>query len=216
MRRNQNKQRKNPRRGTTGRGVPSDRMISHPPQLQGIELRHGVTLRFRGVAAASLTAITFANLLDTMLVATTATAGTDLFQTVRVRRVRAWAIGAIGTPTSVSVEFAGITTGVIGDQAIHTDTSVGIQPAHIDARPSARSLASDYQLSSGAVAFIITCPAGTVVDVELSFRSQFYNANQAAAQALVAATAGVQYLRGMDGLATAASNWIPEYTLGQI
>jgi len=190
-------------------------MLSHPPQLNGIELRHSKTYRFR-VTAAAINSITFQNLLDTVLVATTAVAGTDLFQAVRVRRVRVWAVPALGTSASVSVEFSGVTTGVVGDQAIHTDTSMGIQPAHVDAVPNSTSLARDFQLSSSAIAFLITCPAGSVVDVELDYRSQYLFANAAAQNALVAATAGVQYLRGLDGLATATSNFVPEYTAGQI
>jgi hypothetical protein len=192
-------------------------MISHPPQINGLELRHGVTLRYRVAGTATSTAITFQNLLDTMLVATTATAGTDLFQAVRVRRVQIWACPALGSASSVSLEFAGVTAGLVGDQAVHTDTSMGIQPAHVSARPSTRSLASDFQLSSNATAFTLSCPAGSVVDVELSFRSQFApSANATAQNALVAATAGVQYLRGLDGTATAGSNFVPELAIAQI
>jgi len=190
-------------------------MISHPPQLNGIELRHSVTLRYRATAAFS-TFITFQNLLDTLLVATTAVAGTDLFQTVRIRRVRIWGMLAVGAASSVSVEFAGVTAGIVGDQAIHTDTSMGVQPAHVDAKPMTRSLASDFQVSSGAAAMLISGPAGSVVDVELSFRSQYAVSNNAAANALVGATAGQQYIRGLDGLATAGTNFVPEYTAGQI
>jgi len=191
-------------------------MISHPPQIDGIELRHGVTLRFRATAAFTNQQVSYQNLLDLLLVANTATAGTDLFQTVKIRRVRIWGMPAIGTATSVSVEFPGVATGLVGDQCIHTDTSMGVQPAHIDARPSRRSLASDYQVNSASIAIFLSGPAGSVVDLELSFRSQFGSQNTAVQNALVAATAGVQYVRGLDGLATAGSNFIPEYTFGQI
>lgn len=174
-----------------------------------------MTLRFRATAAFIL-GITFQNLLDTLLVATTAVAGTDLFQTVRVRRVRLWGMPAIGAASTCSVEFSGVVAGIVGDQAIHTDTSMGVQPAHVDARPNLRSLASDFQVSSAAVAFTISGPAGSVVDVDLSFRSQYGVVNSAVQNALVGATAGIQYLRGLDGLATATSNYVPEYNVGQI
>ena len=210
-----NKQRKGVPRGQQSRNQNALSVIPHPPQLNGIELRHTVTLRYRATAAFT-NSITFQNLLDTMLVATTATAGTDLFQTVRVRGVRMWGMPAVGAASSVWLEFSGLVAGAVGDQAIHTDTSMGVQPAHVSARPSARSLASNFQLSSAAVAFGIQGPAGCVIDVELSFRSQFANNNAAAQNALVAATAGQQYLRGLDGLATATSNFVPEYTIGQI
>lgn len=190
-------------------------MVSHPPQINGLELRHSATLRFRVTAAVSNFDITFNNLMDTILVATTATAGTRMFQAVKIRRVRVWGMPAVGAASSVALEFSSVTTGVIGDQQIHTDTSMGVQPAHVDARPSSRSLAYDYQLGSTAIAFNLSCPAGSVIDVELSFRSQ-YVANNGGTLALVAATAGSQYLRGLDGLATATSNFVPEYTLAQI
>lgn len=190
-------------------------IISHPPSIVGLELRHSVTLRYLTNAAVSQ-GITFQNLLDTLLVATTATAGTNLFQTVRVRRVRVWSLPALGSVASVSVEFNGTVAGISGDQALHTDTSMGVQPAHVDARPSARCLAADYQISSNAPAFALVCPSGSVVDVELSFRSQYADTNAAAQNALVAATAGSQYIRGLDGLATATSKFVPEYATGKI
>ncbi len=190
---------------------------SHPPQLNGIELRHAVTLRYlTGAAANVYTSITFANLLDTLLVALTAVTAQDLFQTVKIRRVRVWSVPALGTTSSVSVEFSGVTAGIVGDQAIHTDTSMGIEPAYVSARPSPKCLAADYQVSSAAVAFILNCPPGSVLDLELSFRSQYATANAAAAVAPVGATPGAQYIRGCDGLATAASQFVPEYGLAQI
>ncbi len=208
------------RRRSNGRrqaaSVPQNmESLSHPPQINGLEIRHSPTLRFRATAAVNQ-AFTFTNLMDTMLTATTATVGYNMFQAVRIRRVRVWGISAIGTSSSVSVEFTGTTAGITGDQQVHSDTSVGVQPAHVDAVPSARALCSTWQTNSGAIAFAITAPAGSVIDVELSFRSSFAGGNVVAANALVAATAGQQYLRGLDGLATATSNLVPEYTIGQI
>jgi len=160
--------------------------------------------------------VTFQNLLDTLLVATTAVAGVDLFQTVKIRRIRVWGIAAIGTPSVVSVEFSGTTAGFVGDQAIHTDTSVGVQPAHVDAVPSKKCLASNYQVSTAVIAFYLLCPTGAIIDLELSFRSQFQVANATAQNALVGATPGSQYIRGFDGAATAGSIFVPEYTVAQI
>lgn len=192
-------------------------LISHPPQINGLELRHSATLRYRVTAAVGLTAITFQNIMDTMLIATSAVAGFQLFQTVKIRRVRVWGMPAVGAASSVSVEFSGLSAGISGDQCIHTDTSMGIQPAHVDARPSRKALCSDYQISSAAVAFNVSCPAGSVIDLELSFRGPtFGNSPTAVLNALVGATAGTQYLRGMDGLATATSNFVPEFQNGQI
>jgi len=204
--RNNNNQRRQPKKG---RRQGQNQSLSHPPQLNGVELRHSTAIRFV-TNAAILANITYQNLLDTILVAATATTGFDVFQSVKIRRVRVWAVPILGQATSVSVEFAGTTAGLTGDQVIHTDTSMGIQPAHVDARPNVRSLASNYQVSSANLAFALTCPSGSVVDVELSFRAQ-YNVAVAAQNALVAATAGAFYLRGLDGLGVATSKFTPEY-----
>lgn len=209
---NNNKQR---RRGPKPR-LARD-IISHPPQINGLQVVHSTTLRFRVTAAVLDQIITFTNLLDTMLVATTAVAGTDLFQAVRVRRVRLWGMPAVGGAASVYLEYSGTTAGLVGDQNVHTDTSMGVQPAHVDARPGRSSLASEWQINSMNTAFLLSCPAGSVVDVEASFRSQWAPGTNTAAQAaLVGATAGRQYLRGLDGLATATSNFVPELTEAQI
>lgn len=187
--------------------------LTHPPQNNGVQLSHSTTLRFV-VKTAFSGGITFQNILDSYLVATGAATGVQLFQTVRIRRVRIWALPVIGAATSVSLEFGGVTAGVTGDQMIRTDTSMGIEPAHIDARPNARCLAAEYQLSSAAIAFNMAVPVGAVVDLELSWRGQF-SAPTALANALVGATAGQLYLRGLDGLATATTSFTPEYVVAQ-
>lgn len=186
-----------------------DMVIPHPLQLNGTELRHSVTMRF--VAnAAFVSSISFQNLLDTYLVATSATALFDVFQTVKVREVRVWAAAILGAATSVSLEYAGQTVGIVGDNAIHTATSMGIEPAFIRARPAVKCLASNYQVSSAAVAFNLSVPVGTVVDVDLSFRGNLITPG-AAAGAGVGANTGGFYLRGLDGLAAAATKFTPEY-----
>jgi len=209
---------KNSRRGQRKptRQSRNGQLISHPPQILGIETVHSVTARFR-VTAAATTSISFQNILDIFLVATSATTGTDLYQTVRIRRIRVWGMPAIGATGSVSVEYSGATVGVTGDQRIQTDTSMGIQPAHVDAKPNPHALCSEFNVSTSAVAVTLGVLAGSVVDCEFTFRGPTYGiAGVAAANALVGATTGAQYLRGLDGLALATSNFVPEYTPGQI
>ncbi len=209
MQRNQRKQR------PSKSAKPSVEMIPHPPALNNRNLVFSTTLRFRATAAF-FNSITFANLLDTMLVATTTVNGVDLFQAVKVKRVSIWGMPAIGSSATVSLEYAGTAAGFVGDQIIHTDTSMGVQPAHVSAAPGKRSLAAFFQVSSANTAMAIAGPAGSVIDVQCVFKSQFINANGSAAQALVAATVGTQYLRGLDGLATASSNFVPDYNQAQI
>ena len=190
--------------------------ISHPPQLNNVLLNHNTRLRFIA-ASARANAITFQQLLDTILFSATAVQPYDVFETVRVNSVEAWALPAIGTASTIMVEFSGNTTGITGDQQVHTDTSMGIQPAHVRCSPSAKSLASDYQLSTAAVAFFITAPAGTVVDVSLSFRGpNSTGAGVTAQNASVASPVGQTGWRGLDGLAVATTQWVPQGVLNVI
>jgi hypothetical protein len=182
--------------------------ISHPPPVQNYAVTHGTRLRFIA-NAAFLGGITYQNLLDLMLTAVSAVSGYDQFFAVKIRSVEAWATAVVGNATSVSVAFVGSVVGQMGDQKWHTDTSMGIQPAHLRARPSAKAQASQFQTSSANTAFILNVPSGAVVDVELTFQ-QSATANAVAAQnALVGASVGQPYWRGLDGLASATTKLTP-------
>jgi hypothetical protein len=180
----------------------SNERKEHPPQINGYEITHQKRLRFTVTASVNAQVVTYQNLLDLVLVATTAIAGFDLFDIVQVNQVEVWSAAALGTPTSVSVSFVTVT----GDRSVHTDTSLGVKPAYVRAMPSERSLASFWQVSAAGNAFVIQAPAGSVVDVTLSFRTA--SATPTAAQnALVGANPGEIYFRGLDGLAAAATNF---------
>jgi hypothetical protein len=193
----------------------SQQVISHPPQIPSFEIRHGTRLRYVLNAAMIQQVITFQNLLDTLLFAASAIAGYDVFFAVKIRRVQVWATPVIGGATNVSVLFSGGTAGSIGDQKLHTDTSTGVQPAHVSARPALKSLASNYQESSSAIAFVLNAPSGAVVDLELSFVGTF-DVAVAAQNALVGATIGATLIRGFDGLAAATSKATPVYPVAWI
>jgi hypothetical protein len=189
-------------------------MIPHPPQLGNYLIKHSVRLRFIASAAFS-TAITFANLLDCILIATTATSGSDLFHRVRIRGVEMWSIAALGTASSVSCQYVGATSGFFGDGKYHTDTSMGVEPAHVLAEPDRLSLADLWQNSSTSTAMLLEGDAGCVIDVLLSYQ-QLNNINVTASNALVGATAGTLYWRGLDGIAKATSNFVPPSNLETI
>lgn len=184
-------------------------LITHPPQIQEYAVRHGTRLRFICSSAVVNQAVTFQNLLDTMLIALSGTVVNDIFTQVKVRAIEAWANAVIGNAATVAIFFGGETVGAIGDQRLHTDTSMGIEPAHVKARPSARCQAAQFQPSSAAVAFYITCPAGTVVDAELTFVQAVDGAATTAQNASVSTTAGASYWRGLDGVAIAATKFPP-------
>jgi hypothetical protein len=185
-------------------------MISHPPQINSYEIRHGTRLRFT-LNAAFAGNITWENLLDTILLQYSAVGASTVFHLVKVRRVHVWAESIVGSSTLVQVIFPQGAVGMTGDLKIHTDSSMGVQPAHLSVRPSRDSLASKYQSWSANTAFSLTAPLGAVVDVELSFVNQ-PGLNVNALNATVAATAGSIGYRGLDGLAKATSAFTPVAT----
>jgi hypothetical protein len=183
-----------------------NQMISHPPPISSFNVVHSTRLRFITSAAIDAT-FTFQNLLDLIIIASSGTALYDLFTSVKLRQVEVWTLPAIGTATSVSVVFDGNAAGFVGNQVTHTDTSMGIEPAHLRVSPAKKSFASMFQVSSAAIAFRLDCPTGSVVDVSLSFKGS------TSAQALLAQNVGAAlvtgaiYYRGLDGVAVAASNF---------
>jgi hypothetical protein len=78
----------------------------------------------------------------------------------------------------------------------------------VKAVPSPRSAVSLFQENTGLNAFQISCPAGAVIDIALSFKG-VPNIATATQNVPAAATAGAWYYRGFDGLATAATNFPP-------
>jgi hypothetical protein len=203
----QRKQRKGTRKVARGR-VDQRQLIPHPPQLGSFGITHSTRLRFIVNAAVNQTVITFQNLLDLINVAASAATAYQLFESVRIRSVEMWATPVIGNATTVQVEFAGASAGIRGDSKIHTDTSMGIEPAYVLARPASMSGAALFQSSGANTAMILTCPSGTVIDVALTFRG-LPGAATATQNVPVAATTGAWYYRGLDGLAIAVTVFVP-------
>jgi len=183
-----------------------DQIISHPPQLPSYGITRDVRMRFAANANSTVT-VTFQNLLDTILVANSTTTAFDLFQSVRVNSVELWSIAALGTQSTVILVYDGTTVGAAGDQKTHTDTSMGIEPAHVKARPDPLTQAGMFQSSSANIAFFISAPSGTVIDVSLTFRQPVLGGAVLAQNVLVGATIGAVYYRALDGKTTALTGF---------
>jgi hypothetical protein len=179
----------------------------HPPQISNYELRHTMPLRFTVTAAIVNFGVTYVNLLDTILFATTAIAPYRVFDAVKLVKVRVWASAALGTPTTVSVSFRGDQVGVTGDHRLISDTSLGFQPAFVEATPLQDSVL--YQGIGAGAAFTLTAPAGSIIEVHMQMRND--DVATAAANVSVGATVGGIFYRGLDGLAAAGTN-IPPLT----
>jgi len=195
-----------PRRRVKAPSMRRDQIIAHPPQLPSYGITRDVRMRFQATAAGAIT-VTFQNLLDTVLVALTAILGVDLFESVRVNSVELWGIAALGTPTTVILVYNGTVLGAQGDQKTHTDTSMGIEPAHVKARPDRLTQAGQFQASSANSAFFIDVSAGAVIDVSMTFRQPVQGQSVAPQNALVGATPGAVYYRGLDGKTVALTNF---------
>jgi hypothetical protein len=181
-------------------------MIPHPPPIQDYELRNSKTLRFTANAAVSQQ-ITFQNLLDTVLFAQGAAVQYDVFFAVKLKRVKVWSLPVVGQTNSVTIIFDGTVAGFVGDRQVHQDSSMGIEPAYLSVSPSKQSLASKFQISSANNAFFIECSAGSVIDVDLDFRSDVLGIPVGAQNVAVGATVGAIGYRGLDGLAAAGTKF---------
>jgi hypothetical protein len=187
----------------------SSRKSQQPPQLENA-FRVTRVLRFQSNAAA-VTAITFANLLDLWNVATSAVTASRLCDRVRVRRVRIWAPPAATlVPVTCYLDWSGSSSGFVGPSSRFTDTSVGAtRVAVIDCRPPRTSAASMWQIANASVAFTLSVPLNAVIDVELEMTVDDTAAGTAVSNAPAGATVGANYIRGLDGLAAAATVYPP-------
>ncbi len=88
-------------------------------------------------------------------------------QAVRLKTIELWAPPASqGSASTCSVEF----TGTNNPNREFSDTSVSVmKPAHLKCSPPEQSLASFWQLGpNDANMFILVCPGGTIIDVDLA------------------------------------------------
>ena len=152
--------------------------------------------------------ITWRMLLDTVLMATTATAGYDVFYSMRLHYVEIWtpdaAAGVLANWPSLAFDSPSQ-----GDQRVFQIpcTSNGGYAKCKPAKTSINGLT--WQTSSSVGAFTLTdVGVGTIVRIRCTVRARMGSgAATAAANALSSATAGTMYLRGLDGLAKASSSW---------
>jgi len=185
-------------------------LIPHPPPIQDIGLRREVRLRF-ACTSAFANDVTFQNLLDIFNVVTVSgVSAFDLFTAVKIKAVEVWANALANATVEAVVIYDGSTVGQAGDQKIHQDSSMGIEPAHVRAVPGRMTQAAQFQASTATKAFYLSCPAGAIVDLELSLRNPLAAMAVATQNAPAAGTAGAIYLRGLDGQAAAASKFAPQ------
>jgi hypothetical protein len=193
------------------------------PQLTD-QLSTGITLRFTttGTGGSASTTVTFQNLLDAWCIAVSSTAGYQLFDFVKVRRVTVRAVSNpglagnvsfLGAQATVGVEFPSLVAGTQagGKQASQTEMGTA-SIACCSLSPGRMTAAGMWQASSGNVAFVVRAVdwnqnviVGAIIDVELSYKNSADVNPAACASALTGATTGAIYFRGIDGAAPAAT-----------
>jgi hypothetical protein len=179
--------------------------------LKNFELHQTMRLRFQNATSATASSITFRALCDLLIVAVNATTGYQVWDFVRVVKVEMWAITSSTAVTTIGVDFGDPVVGVQADGGSFENCSVGSgQPAHLKCRPNPKSQSAQFQASAANTAFHIRTSGGsdsTIVEVTLECKNSSVLNPTAATVALVGATTGEFYFRGLDGLALASTNW---------
>ncbi len=220
MRKNFQKKSRGARDDGESREVRRDMVPTRLPQLQD-QIHQSITLRFTttGTGAATQCTVTFQNLLDSWLIAGTATVGYQLFDFVKVRRVIVRALAGApqgsseGSGCTVGIEFPGLVAGSNAGGKQASDSTLGTAlPAMVSLRPDKLSAAGFWQASSGNVAFVVravdsgsTVVIGAIIDVELSFKNSGDVNPSIIASAIAGATPGSIYFGGLDGARLAAT-----------
>jgi len=186
-------------------------MVS-PAPTKPLSLEYFTTLRFRN--KDTTTAVTFsgAQILNTIVNATSASLLVAAFQYFKLKRIRAWAsdIPATGggTPSSASLAFVDTTPGEEGNARTYVLNPVGNGPAaYFERKFRPDEAFGRWQSGSSAASFIVTT---SDVDLTLELDVTFRNVAGLAQPAITTGTGlvtGAHYFRGLDGLAVANTKW---------
>jgi len=169
--RKQNKQLKTARgrlQAASGQGNLSN--IPRPPAYTPtMNFLH--KFRFNSSTNAGAFTITRGNLLNMVLVATSAVTTARIFQAVRLRRVEMWTnpVAAGADPVNIFLEWLG----AYAPSTVISDLCMGLIPAHIRASPPKASSDMWWSMSGSNESeqlFSMTVEANTVIDVTLEVR----------------------------------------------
>lgn len=177
----------------------SSKSLVHPPQIKS-NIIFGHRYRFTSTGAAAIP-ITVALLRGIGgVVATTSTTGAPIAFSVKVRSVEIWTPPASqGALATCSLEWASGSTLDSTNTVEVSDTSMSVaEPAHLRTSPPKSSLASFWQHIGADQLFVITAPAGSVVDVSMQY---VLNDDEASPTSVVlaGATVGNMYYMPLDG-----------------
>lgn len=195
-----------PRRQRQGRPIAVNTVPNWNPQLKMSSWR----LRYTNTLAGQNTfSILARNLLDLVFIATSSSVGYCIFDRFRLRSVDVYYGGTSPVAAYAAVRYFGAVGGIVGDQKTHSATSMGISPLRIHAVPDPKSTLASWQSYSASPMVELELPLSAVVDIVIDYRVDDLATPQAVNYAVVGATTGQIYYRGLDGVAGPASNLPP-------
>ncbi len=188
-----------PRRGT------SNTLQSFPPKIPQLRTNVGLRHTFRYRASSALSTV---SIQDQQVLAALGTVCTVLNTTVavlaktyRFKRIEMWApVVTNGTPVTLTVEFSQ----TLGPNREFSDTAISQNmPAHLKILPSQLkdSTVMFWKTYTSASAMVLSCPAGTIIDIEVEYILD----DDAAILPLVSVAAGTLaflYFLALDGPST--------------
>jgi len=152
-------------------------------------------------AISTVATITRKNLLDLVVVAITATTSGRIIEGIRLKKVEVWTQPAVlgSANLTSSIEWIGENSPSI----VHSDTTMGIRPAHVLTRPPPSSSNRWWSMSGFQEIddlFTITAGAESITDVSVAIR--FVEMESPTAGPIpVGATPGQMYGVPLDGIA---------------
>lgn len=209
-----NSKKKSPSRQVQSRNLllVQEKFFTTPPEISEVPIVYSRRLRFlvKAGVANTLQSVTFRNLGDAVLVASTSTTAYQMFAGVRLKSVEIWSQNdSSSIPTTVSLVWNGSGSGTEGNRRSVSDTSITDRPAYVHMVAPADSLMSKWQLSTETnTAFGFVAPSNSIIDVHVTYRNSpgeaFLTANPG-----VGLAPGAMYFRGLDGQPIASTNYLP-------
>lgn len=196
-----NKGPRGPRRGGRQQGLGGGRnRLQPPPFIPTLKLSH--KFRFESGANTGTFSVTRANLLNLVLVATSAITTARLIEAVRLQSVEVWAnpVALGAPPNNLFIEWLGENS----PSTLIGDTGMGVRPPHVSAFPPSSSSNRWWSISGTSesdVLFILGLPTNSVVDVTVELRMVEME-TPTAGEVPAGATLGQVYGDYLDGLAS--------------
>jgi len=190
-----------PRRGGRKRGLGGGSNRIQPPAfVPTMGLSH--KFRYENAGNNGTFNITRGNLLNQVLVATSTTTTTRIFEAVRLKSVEVWGSPvALGSaPINCQIEWLGENS----PSTVISDVSMGVRPSHVASAPPSSSSNRWWSISGTSeadVVFAMTIPSESVIDVTVELRLVEQEAPTPGDPA-VGATLGQVYGDYLDGIAS--------------